>query len=82
MAAMHYCAAHSWNQSHHLSTSRFAAGLHKKFLNTSQNDSTTMIQFPTVSQSEVLGQFYNPNTTPKDKESVVVCLCRTGQELH
>ena len=35
-----------------------------------------------VSQSEVLGQFYNPNTTPKDKERVVVCLCRTGQELH
>ena len=35
-----------------------------------------------VSQSEVLGQFYNPNTTPKDKERVVVCLCGTGQELH
>ena len=26
-----------------------------------------------VSRSEVLGQFYNPNTTPKDKERVVVC---------
>ena len=36
----------------------------------------------TVSQSEVLGRFYNPNTTPKDKERVVVCLRRTGQELH
>ena len=35
-----------------------------------------------VSQSAVLGQFYNPNTTPKDKERVVVCLRRTGQELH
>ena len=35
-----------------------------------------------VSQSEVLGGFYNPNTTPKDKERVVVCLCSTGQELH
>ena len=35
-----------------------------------------------VSRSEVLGRFYNPNTTPKDKERVVVCLCRTGQELH
>ena len=35
-----------------------------------------------VSQSAVLGQFYNPNTTPKDKERVVVCLCGTGQELH
>ena len=35
-----------------------------------------------VSQSEVLGQFYNPNTTPKDKERVVVCLRGTGQELH
>ncbi|KIM64840.1 hypothetical protein SCLCIDRAFT_1212932 [Scleroderma citrinum Foug A] len=35
-----------------------------------------------VSQSEVLGQFYNPNTTPKDKERAVVCLHRTGQELH
>ena len=35
-----------------------------------------------VSQSEVLGRFYNPNTTPKDKERVVVCLRRTGQELH
>ena len=35
-----------------------------------------------VSRSEVLGQFYNPNTTPKDKERVVVCLCGTGQELH
>ena len=35
-----------------------------------------------VSQSEVLGRFYNPNTTPKDKERVVVCLHRTGQELH
>ena len=34
-----------------------------------------------VSQSEVLGQFYNPNTTPKDKERVVVCLHSTGQEL-
>ena len=34
-----------------------------------------------VSRSEVLGQFYNPNTTPKDKERVVVCLCGTGQEL-
>ena len=37
---------------------------------------------PTVSQSEVLGWFYNPNTTPKDKERVVVCLRGTGQELH
>ena len=37
---------------------------------------------PDVSQSEVLGQFYNPNTTPKDKERVVVCLRGTGQELH
>ena len=36
----------------------------------------------TVSQSEVLGRFYNPNTTPKDKERVVVCLHGTGQELH
>ena len=35
-----------------------------------------------VSQSAVLGRFYNPNTTPKDKERVVVCLRRTGQELH
>ena len=35
-----------------------------------------------VSRSEVLGRFYNPNTTPKDKERVVVCLCGTGQELH
>ena len=35
-----------------------------------------------VSQSEVLGRFYNPNTTPKDKERVVVCLRGTGQELH
>ena len=35
-----------------------------------------------VSQSEVLGRFYNPNTTPKDKERVVVCLHGTGQELH
>ena len=35
-----------------------------------------------VSQSEVLGWFYNPNTTPKDKERVVVCLHGTGQELH
>ena len=35
-----------------------------------------------VSRSEVLGRFYNPNTTPKDKERVVVCLRRTGQELH
>ena len=35
-----------------------------------------------VSRSEVLGRFYNPNTTPKDKERVVVCLCSTGQELH
>ena len=35
-----------------------------------------------VSQSEVLGWFYNPNTTPKDKERVVVCLRGTGQELH
>ena len=35
-----------------------------------------------VSQSEVLGRFYNPNTTPKDKERVVVYLCGTGQELH
>ena len=37
---------------------------------------------PTVSQSEILGRFYNPNTTPKDKEKVVVCLRGTGQELH
>ena len=36
----------------------------------------------TVSRSEVVGRFYNPNTTPKDKEWVVVCLCGTGQELH
>ena len=36
----------------------------------------------TVNQSEVLGWFYNPNTTPKAKERVVVCLCGTGQELH
>ena len=36
----------------------------------------------TVSRSKVLGRFYNPNTTPKDKERVVVCLCGTGQELH
>ena len=35
-----------------------------------------------VSQSGVLGRFYNPNTTPKDKERVVVCLRGTGQELH
>ncbi|KIM63588.1 hypothetical protein SCLCIDRAFT_24034 [Scleroderma citrinum Foug A] len=35
-----------------------------------------------VSQSEVLGRFYNSNTTPKDKERVVVCLRGTGQELH
>ena len=35
-----------------------------------------------VSQSEVLCRFYNPNTTPKDKERVVVCLHGTGQELH
>ena len=35
-----------------------------------------------VSRSEVLGWFYNPNTTPKDKERVVVCLHGTGQELH
>ena len=35
-----------------------------------------------VSQREVLGRFYNPNTTPKDKERVVVCLRGTGQELH
>ena len=35
-----------------------------------------------VSQSEVLGRFYNPNTTPKDKEWVVVCLRGTGQKLH
>ena len=35
-----------------------------------------------VGQSEVLGWFYNPNTTPKDKERVVVCLRSTGQELH
>ena len=35
-----------------------------------------------VSQNEVLGRFYNPNTTPEDKERVVVCLCGTGQELH
>ena len=35
-----------------------------------------------MSQSEVLGRFYNPNTTPKDKERVVVCLRGTGQELH
>ena len=35
-----------------------------------------------VSQSEVLGRFYNPNTTPKDKERVVVCLRGTGQELY
>ena len=35
-----------------------------------------------VSQSEVLGRFYNPNTTPKDKERGVVCLRGTGQELH
>ena len=35
-----------------------------------------------MSQSEVLGWFYNPNTTPKDKERVVVCLHGTGQELH
>ena len=31
-----------------------------------------------VSRSEVLGRFYNPNTTPKDKERVVVCLRGTG----
>ena len=35
-----------------------------------------------VSQSEVLNWFYNSNTTPKDKERVVVCLRGTGQELH
>ena len=29
-----------------------------------------------------MGRFYNPNTTPKDKERVVVCLRGTGQELH
>ena len=39
-------------------------------------------QVSSVSQSEVLGWFYNPNTTPKDKERVVVCLHGTGQELH
>ena len=37
---------------------------------------------PGVSRSEVLGRFYNPNTTPKGKERVVVCLRGTGQELH
>ena len=42
----------------------------------------TSIIHAVVSQSEVLGWFYNPNTTPKDKERVVVCLRRTGQELH
>ena len=35
-----------------------------------------------MSQSEVLGWFYNPNTTPKDKERVVVCLHGTGQECY
>ena len=42
----------------------------------------TIIAQPGVGQSEVFGQFYNQNTTPKDKERVVVCLCGTGQELH
>ena len=42
----------------------------------------TDIHWRAVSQSEVLGRFYNPNTTPKDKERVVVCLRGTGQELH
>ena len=56
MAAMHYCAAHSWNQSHHLSTSRFAAGPRMKILNTSQNISVTANQFPTQTNSNVLAQ--------------------------
>ena len=42
----------------------------------------SLVDVTDVSQSEVLGQFYNSNTTPKDKERVVVCLCGTGQELH
>ena len=46
------------------------------------NSSRNSLFLDTVSQSEVLGRFYNPNTTPKDKERVVVCLRGTGQELH
>ena len=42
----------------------------------------SVVAIGVVSQSEVLGRFYNPNTTPKDKERVVVCLRGTGQELH
>ena len=41
-----------------------------------------MVVTAAVSRSEVLGRFYSPNTTPKDKERVVICLCSTGQELH
>ena len=46
------------------------------------HDSNPIVDPRAVSQSEVLGRFYNPNTTPKDKERVVVCLRGTGQELH
>ena len=56
MDAMHYYAAHSWNLSHHLSTSQFTAGPHTKTLNTSRNDSTTMIQFPMQMNFNALAQ--------------------------
>ena len=34
---------------------------------TQEGSSAVMVE-AAVSQSEVLGRFYNPNTTPKDKE--------------
>ena len=56
MGAMHYFAAHSWNLSHHLSTSDIFATLHTKTSNTSQNVSATTIQFPMQMNSNVLAQ--------------------------
>ena len=56
MDAMLYYAAHSWNLSHHLSTSKFAAGLHMKTSNTLRKDSTTTNQFLMQMNSNVLAQ--------------------------
>ena len=56
MDAMLYYAAHSWNPSHHLSTSEFAAGPCMKTSNTSQNNSVTANQFPAQMNSNVLAQ--------------------------
>ena len=56
MDAMPYYVAHSWNQSHHPSTSDISTTLCMKILNTSRNNSATMIQFPAQMNFNVLAQ--------------------------